>query len=234
MIACVLSGGLLISLEAIAAHLSGPPFQDAVATSFPIAATLVWAQDLDGDGLADIANPTHNFIRGLDAYGSGQFGARRDRGKRKHEGADYVAAPGSTVFSPLNGVVTAMGFAYHNDENLRFVEVRDDVRQMSARIFYIEPSVVLGQALAAGDAIGAAESLDARYPHGMTNHVHVEIRNAQGKALDPGEVLPTLADAVLMAQARPNPSPSPVELVQAAPAPAVVKVASLGGGAAAP
>jgi murein DD-endopeptidase MepM/ murein hydrolase activator NlpD len=187
--AAIMVGVLFVSLDAITTH-SAAPVAQATVLKVP-AGDKTWTLDLDGDGVADLANPTHGVIRGADAYGSGKFGARRDNGKRKHEGADFVVAPGGAVWSPLNGVVTAIGYAYHGDVSLRYVEVKDLVRNLSARVFYIEPSVKVGQKLLAGDALGAADSLTSHYPEGMTNHVHVEIRDRRGVPLDPASILPT-------------------------------------------
>lgn len=210
----LMAGALLVSLDAIATRLPSPTVQEAIASKTPLVKVSNWTLDLDGDGVADLANPTHNAIRGEDAYGSGKFGARRDKGKRKHEGADFVVAPGGAVWSPLNGVVTAIGYAYQGDENLRFVEVKDLTRRLSARIFYIEPSVKVGDTLIAGDALGVAESLGARYPHGITNHVHVELRDARGVTIDPATTLPVATDAIQLAALDATP-PSPIKAIRA-------------------
>jgi murein DD-endopeptidase MepM/ murein hydrolase activator NlpD len=149
----------------------------------------VWLIDIDGDGLADLANPTRNEVRGPDLYGSGSFGAARDGGKRKHEGTDYIAAPGAAVRAPMSGKVIATGSAYGDDPYLRFIEISDPARRIRARLFYVQPGVAVGKMVKAGDIIGAAQSLDRRYPL-ISNHVHVEIRDARGAFLDPGAVLP--------------------------------------------
>jgi murein DD-endopeptidase MepM/ murein hydrolase activator NlpD len=186
----VLAIGVCVSLE------YGPrlhPFeavQDASAAKPSSAMAPVWAVDIDGDGVNDLANPTHAGIRGIDTYGSGKFGARRDRGRRKHEGADLMVAAGATVWSPLSGVVTDIGHAYADDAELRFVEIRDKAHATSARVFYVDPTVQVGQVVKAGEGIGVAESLAARYPRGITNHVHLELRDAAGKLIDPADVLP--------------------------------------------
>lgn len=162
----------------------------AVHTSLAVAEAPVWSVDSDGDGMFDVANPTLGDIRGVDAYGSGKFGARRDGGKRTHEGADFVAAPGSIVFSPIGGVVTDIGYAYQGKEKLRFIGIKDAAGGLHARVYYVDPTVVVGDAVQAGDSIGLAESLAVRYPLGMTNHVHVELRDGAGAQLDPALYLP--------------------------------------------
>lgn len=160
-------------------------------TAAPTGAPLVSMIDIDADGKADFANPTNTFVRGTDGYGSGMFGAHRDgvRGGRKHHGADYVAAAGAIVRAPINGVVTRIGYAYRRNVSLRFIELRDETTRQSARVFYVAPDVSVGDDVSAGDQIGLVQSLQRRYP-GITNHVHVEIDDARGRAIDPETVLP--------------------------------------------
>jgi murein DD-endopeptidase MepM/ murein hydrolase activator NlpD len=182
-------------------HAQSRAAQDGIALAATRAVGLV---DVDGDGFGDLANPTRNDVRGIDLYGSGSFGAQRDHGKRKHEGTDYIAAPGSAVRSPLSGKVIATGAAYGNDPYLRFVEIADPVRKIRARLFYVQPGVRVGKRVEAGDIIGAAQSLDRRYPL-ITNHVHVEIRDARGAYLDPGRILPPSLTPLEVAMANAEP-----------------------------
>lgn len=164
------------------------PVEHASATAAPIAA--VWSYDMDGDGAADFSNPTHSHIRDHDAYGDGCFGASRDGGRRKHQGADYVALPGDIVRAPITGEVTQIGTAYGRNSGLRFVELRDPKTQVRARVFYVSPEIRRGDFVIAGDAIGQAQDLSRRYPNGITNHVHVELRAAGGQHIDPELLLP--------------------------------------------
>lgn len=144
--------------------------------------------DVDQDGVPDFANPTTGPLRGEDAYGSGHFGAVRDGGHRVHDGADYVAAPNTIVYSPISGEVTKLGYAYAKNTALRFVEVTNSVSSLVSRVLYVDPSVQIGDTLKAGDPIGVAEDLSKRY-RGITNHVHVQI--AVGRNwLDPASLLP--------------------------------------------
>jgi murein DD-endopeptidase MepM/ murein hydrolase activator NlpD len=146
---------------------------------------LVWeGADVDGDGQADFANPTGNQPRGEDAYGEGEFGARRDGGVRRHEGVDFVAKAGQAVVAPISGYVSKIGFAYAGDDNLRFVEITNPALHYAARVFYINPSVAVGDAVAVGRAIGQMHSLQAKYPGGMTDHVHLEVIDTKGQRID--------------------------------------------------
>jgi murein DD-endopeptidase MepM/ murein hydrolase activator NlpD len=151
---------------------------------------LVWAgMDVDGDGQADFANPTGGQTRGLDAYGYGEFGARRDGGSRKHEGVDFIAQAGQSVVAPISGYVTKIGFAYAGDPNLQFVEITNPALQYAARVFYINPSVAVGDAVAVGRVIGEMHSLQSKYPAGMTDHVHLELIDTKGRRIDATRVL---------------------------------------------
>lgn len=144
--------------------------------------------DVDGDGASDFANPTGAAPRGHDSYGSGAFGASRDSGVRHHEGVDYVAEAGQWVGSPISGFVTKIGYAYPGDIALQFVEVSNPALGYVARVFYLDPTVAVGQAVSLGGPIGRMHSLQDRYPGGMTDHVHVEIARA-GERIDPASVI---------------------------------------------
>jgi murein DD-endopeptidase MepM/ murein hydrolase activator NlpD len=145
---------------------------------------LVWeGADLDGDGQPDIADPTGQAPRGADAYGEGRFHAARDGGTRDHEGVDYVATPGQAVVAPISGYVTKIGLAYPGDETLKFVEIENPALHLTARAFYVDPDVAVGDTIGVGQPIGHAHSLQRRYPLGITDHIHLEIARA-GRKLD--------------------------------------------------
>lgn len=64
-------------------------------------------------------------------------------------------------------------------------------------MLYVAPAVAVGDVVVAGQEIGAAQDLNARYP-GITNHVHVELRDPRQRLIDASEELP--APAVMQAQ----------------------------------
>ncbi|HXA37676.1 MAG TPA: M23 family metallopeptidase [Phenylobacterium sp.] len=169
--------------------LDGHPLSTAPASAPPPAALtvrtrLVWeGADLDGDGRADIANPTGQAPRGEDAYGEGRFHASRDGGARDHEGVDYIATAGQTVDAPISGYVTKIGFAYPDDQTLKFVEIENPALHLTARAFYVDPDVAVGDTVAVGQPIGHAHSLQRRYPLGITDHIHLEIAE-RGRKVD--------------------------------------------------
>jgi hypothetical protein len=188
----------LVSLGAAAAavhveviHLQGARLQKANLTAgpapdhFKVTNRLVWeGADLDGDGQPDIANPTGNAPRQADAYGEGRFHAARDGGEREHEGVDYVATAGQTVEAPISGYVARIGYAYPDDTQLRYVEIDNPALHLTARVFYVDPNVAVGDAVAVGRPIGQAHTLQHRYPLGITDHIHLEIADAKGRKLD--------------------------------------------------
>lgn len=146
---------------------------------------VVWqGADLDGDGAADFANPTGNETRGHDAYGAGAFGASRDGGSRRHEGVDFVAEAGQAVMAPISGYVTKIGYVYAGDNNLRFVEITNPALRLEARVFYVKPSVEVGEVVHLGAPVGVVHSLQRKYPGGMTDHVHLEIVDRRGRHVD--------------------------------------------------
>ena len=165
----------------------------AVATAedaAPPAVHLVWeGVDVDGDGKADFANPTGREPRTHDAYGEGEFGASRDGGARRHEGVDFCAQAGQPVMAPISGYVTKIGYAYPGDQQLKFVEITNPALHYVARVFYVKPRVQVGQSVAIGSVIGAAHSLQKKYPGGMTDHVHLEMIDRAGQRFSATKVL---------------------------------------------
>ena len=171
---------------------------------------LVWqGVDVDGDGQADFANPTGLPVRTCDDYGCGAFGARRDAGERSHEGVDFDAIAGQAVRAPLSGFVTKVGLAYPDDTLLKFVEITNPALRYVARVFYVEPSVIEGQAVRLGQEIGQARSLQQRYP-GITNHVHLEIAREGQSRID--------ATRLIVARLEPSPRPNTALAQDAGPA----------------
>jgi murein DD-endopeptidase MepM/ murein hydrolase activator NlpD len=184
-------GGADAPLRALAngdAAASPKPRVEAKALSQGPA--FIWTIDTDGDGVADFANPTHGGVRGIDAFGSGDFGARRDAGKRRHHGVDYVAAVGAAVRAPISGQVSRLGYAYRGVGGYRMIEIVDPETKFTARVLYVSPIVSVGDTVVAGEEIGAAQDLSGRYP-GITNHVHVELRDARRRLVDASEQLPS-------------------------------------------
>lgn len=151
---------------------------------------LKWVgKDVDGDGAPDFVNPTGQAQRTSDAYGYGVFGAPRDGGSRPHLGVDFKATAGQAVKAPISGYVTKIGFAYAGDSNLKFVEISNPALHYKARVFYVNPTVEVGDVVHLGQAIATAHTLQDKYPNGMTDHVHLEITDPAGRKIDAARVL---------------------------------------------
>lgn len=126
--------------------------------------------------------------RGNDKWGSGEYLA--SRGGRKHNGVDKACYKGSVVLTDQDGVITKIGYPYDPGSKkgyFRYVEVRSDAG-MRVRYFYIEPCVKVGQRVATGDPIGVTQGLLEVYP-GITDHYHFEVKNSDGKFIDPNKYL---------------------------------------------
>jgi murein DD-endopeptidase MepM/ murein hydrolase activator NlpD len=205
-----LFGGFVgLGAEAMAeAHAVGPAVQPtsvertAAAVGLPAQQApqtvekLVWSgADIDGDGQADFANPTGKDLRGCDEFGCGTFGAERDAGGRRHEGADFDASAGQKVDAPISGFVSKIGAAYPGDGRYHYVQITNPALHYEARVFYVDPTVHEGQAIRIGQPIGRAHSLQPRYP-GITNHVHLEIGRIGGRRLDPERFIAEKMEAV--------------------------------------
>lgn len=126
------------------------------------------------------AKPTASgLIRGCDKHGCGSFGA--SRGTRKHDGIDYVAEPGQQILAPISGKVTRFPFPYGTDLSYNGIEIKNN--DYTVKIFYMKPSVAIGQNVVAGQVIGTAQDIAKKYSPGMTNHIHIEIRNSQNQLI---------------------------------------------------
>ncbi|WP_091742399.1 M23 family metallopeptidase [Phenylobacterium immobile] len=177
----------VINHGAVERHVAQPLLQVLQAPRVETARPrhVVWlGRDIDGDGAADLVNPTGAAPRGADAYGSGAFGASRDGGQREHAGVDYVAVAGQAVRAPISGFVTKIGFPYAGDSGLFYVEIDNPALKIAARVFYVEPAVQVGQLVRLGAPIGHAQTLQARYPGGITDHVHLEMIDPGGRRMD--------------------------------------------------
>jgi len=137
--------------------------------------------------LTRLLNPTGGFMRGLDAYGDGAFGAERKRGDEvyKHMGVDICAKPAQDIWCPCDGVVTRTGLAYADDTRFHSIHIQPDADLMAdLKLLYVTPaSFSVPRAVRRGDVLGVSEDLGQRY-QGITNHCHVEL-HISGELVDP-------------------------------------------------
>lgn len=137
--------------------------------------------------------------RGVDPWGSGDFGAPRGAGAYAHEGHDVAAWPGSEVMPIAAGRVTKVGFVYtdgtgdyRSPNPYRYIEVKgwDD---HAIRYFYVRPlrTVEKGTTVDPDRPMGVVQDLWRRFPPTtekiMVPHVHIEIRDRRGSLIDPKE-----------------------------------------------
>ena len=174
------------ALKSLKASIETAASTAATPEPAPTFSLVFEGRDIDGDGAADFANPTGLELRDHDAFGYGQFGARRDGGAREHEGADYIGGAGQDVVAPISGEVTRMGLAYAGAD-LKYVEITNPATGYEARVFYVHPSVAIGDKVAVGATIGTLHSLQSRYP-GITDHVHLEVMQ-RGVRFDAAKVI---------------------------------------------
>lgn len=111
--------------------------------------------------------------RDYDPRGAGWYGA--SRGTRKHKGFDFVADPGTTVFSPINGFVSKIGQAYVNPARFKYIEISNDIYRI--RLMYSKPAFELGlnDRVTAGQELGMVQDIAGHWGGGMLNHLHVEV-----------------------------------------------------------
>ena len=117
--------------------------------------------------------------RGSDQQGAGYFGA--PRGSHTHNGIDFAMPPGSAVFSPILGKVTKLGHPYAHDLSFRYVQITDE-NGLAHRVFYIEPTVKIGDVVGKNDVVGHSQKLPYE---GITQHCHYEIKGKDGNYIDP-------------------------------------------------
>jgi hypothetical protein len=116
-------------------------------------------------------NPTGQGLRN-DRAGLGSWGA--PRGTRKHKGIDLLCCPDQPIWSPIDGLIVREARPYASGQYSGVLIEGDGVE---VKIFYFEPDrSLIGQRVAAGQAIGTAQDITERYPNqGMRPHIHLEI-----------------------------------------------------------
>jgi murein DD-endopeptidase MepM/ murein hydrolase activator NlpD len=113
-------------------------------------------------------NPTGLGIRS-DPGGDGHFGA--SRGNRKHEGLDFLCAPGQIVRAVIPGKLVS---AYPYAGDVIFAGCRLWGKDFMAKMFYFIPHKhLINEDVLAGEEIGIAQDISAKYGGGMLPHLHV-------------------------------------------------------------
>lgn len=122
----------------------------------------------------------------LDRYGSGQYGASRDKTTRIHSGIDIVVERGEKIFMPITGIIMREVMPYQDDKTYTGVLIKGigDWDGYELKIFYV--SGTLSGSVAKGQEIGITQDISSKYP-GITNHIHLEVRFV-GILIDPFEL----------------------------------------------
>lgn len=131
------------------------------------------------------ASPVKPLALRNDAAGLGHFGA--PRGSRTHQGIDYLTEPGQSVFSPVTGRFIRTGRPYATDARYSLAVIHGG--GLEFKLMYVEPlpGLTPGTPVRAGQKIGTAQNVTAKYGGPMRNHLHLEVRRIAGaELLDPG------------------------------------------------
>jgi len=129
-----------------------------------------------------LISPTGRGIRGQDNWGSGAHNA--PRGKRKHDGVDFICKPGQKVQSPIYGRVVRVARPYVDSPYLGCLIANE---RLEIKLFYFKPDIsVIGKDIKQGDYIGIAQDISIKYP-GIVPHLHLQITNMDPNLLLRGE-----------------------------------------------
>lgn len=120
----------------------------------------------------------------MDSSGSGKFGSSRGGGTRAHAGVDYLCTPGETIYSPVDAVVIRSAKPYANDPNYSGLVLKN--ADFEFKLFYMKGTPgIIGKTVRAGDPIGTAQDISAKYGGSMQPHIHLEMRGAGAQLLNP-------------------------------------------------
>lgn len=96
------------------------------------------------------------------------------------------------MLSPINGVVTKIGYTYGDDLSWRYIQCTDG-DMLNHRLFYVDPLVKVGQAVSVDTVIGQAQDISRRYPESVTRpkmlpHIHYEVMDSKGTYFNPDSI----------------------------------------------
>ncbi|GEM_PF-2010018 len=122
--------------------------------------------------LGPVVNP--QVIR-VDGGGDGHYGTGRIG--HIHQGTDLVCRPGQNVYAPFSGKVTRKAVPYPDDLRWQGMVVESDALNYECKLFYCIPaSGVVGSPVERGQLIGYCQAISQKYTSGVTDHLHIEIR----------------------------------------------------------
>ena len=118
---------------------------------------------------------------------SSLFSRTRSKGRRKHLGIDIVAPKGTPIYAVLDGVVEVVsngGKGLRGYGRVIIINHSDQLWTLYSHCSAM--NVKVGQKIKQGDTIATV----GRTGRATTDHLHFEVRNAKGTALDPMKYLP--------------------------------------------
>ena len=118
---------------------------------------------------------------------SSLFSRTASKGRRKHFGIDIVAPKGTPIYAALDGIVEVAsngGKGFRGYGRVIIINHSDQLWTLYSHCATM--NVRVGQKVRRGDLIATV----GRTGRATTNHLHFEVRNAKGTALDPMKYLP--------------------------------------------
>ena len=118
---------------------------------------------------------------------SSLFSRTRSKGRRKHLGIDIVAPKGTPIHAVLDGIVEVVsngGKGFRGYGRIIIINHSDQLWTLYSHCSTM--NIKVGQRVKQGDVIATV----GRTGRATTNHLHFEVRNAKGTALDPMKYLP--------------------------------------------
>ena len=122
--------------------------------------------------------------RGSESGGSGKFGAPRKRSDGTtyfHQGIDVLTPVNAPIYAPFDVEYIQVARPYANDSVLSGGDYKSE--NLVMRIFYMKP-ITNKKSFKQGEIIGYAQNVAGKYGEGVSNHIHIEIRE-NGKLINP-------------------------------------------------
>ena len=117
----------------------------------------------------------------------GLFNRSRSNGRRRHKGVDLLAPKGTPIYAALGGIVEVVsngGRGFSGYGKVIIINHGDKLWTLYSHCSTM--GVKVGQNVKQGDKIATV----GRTGRATANHLHFEVRNSRGAALDPMKHLP--------------------------------------------